>query len=137
MFIMEQIVDIKYIFLSFVVIYFITRTFIIEPTVDVKPESIFNSQSVLNNDDQFEGTPPQPTSNLPLVEDNNDWFNCVPELDKKNKHLIKIKNPTGVTNIGGSSYTTTHDVQKKVIPKFKVSPWVHLGNTNVSSKPLF
>lgn len=78
------------------------------------PEDLFNVEAVLPN------------------EVTQDWFEVIDEpISIKNRNLINITKPIGVTSIGSFHKIASHDLRQQPInPKFVVSPW---NNSSVIS----
>lgn len=60
-------------------------------------------------------------------ETNADWFETMPEPIKvKNRHLVNVTRPVGVSTIGGSLKIPNYDIRPSPpCPKFVVSPWMN------------
>ena len=64
-------------------------------------------------------------SNYLPQEVNNDWFDVQPEpISVKNRHLVNVTRPYGVSTVSSSLKNPTLDIRgTPACPKFVVSPW--------------
>ena len=120
----------------------------IEPDVNLHPvsnnsetniEPNVNLQSISNNSETNIDKKFNMEQYLPQ-ECYNDWFEVMPEpISVKNRHLIDITKPIGVTAIGSFHKTATYNLRAQLAaPKFVVSPWNQSSiKPDLSLKSLF